>query len=571
MKLLLLNIPLGPYATTDAPVAITRVIENLDPALDCETSFYDVYLETPTLEQILARVKAFEPDVIGLSAILSHNYGYVKKLSLYLKENYPRAVQVLGGEMASVGNIVVRRTAVDFCVTGESEPTFSALLGRLKESDFHLEPRARFKDIPGLIFMLDGESHFTGYATEKREVLQINYDLVARFSNINHYLEPAFSGQRLRRSYNKTEMDDFFVEHFRPENLHKLIGQVSASIGCVAKCTFCHRFYKGYTAADPKSVNDYIDMLVEKYDVGTIFFWEENWGSDKKATRQIVEHLKARRLNWIAGATRVSTIDDETIREWKEAGCVQIGFGIETGSQKILDTMEKKTTVRQNVEALRSCYRHRLLTCVLVLLGMPGETEETVDETIRNLSTALPEDIRLPYDMAINFFQAIPGTPGYEYARAVGLIGSSLDEEERYLEGLYDVDASSIKHYLNFTDYEREEIVYWRHYVLLELTAAYMRKHGVLNCLRHRKARRYKYALVYMSLPRPVRRFLLKYGEALWYFGLGGFSSLLYRKVFRARPKRFSGVDRSLRALLRAAPLPIRDDDRNTAVLRAGR
>ena len=568
-KLLLLNIPLGPFPTTDAPVAITRVIEKMDPSLEMEVSFYDIYLETPSLEDIRRRVEIFAPKIIGFSAILSHNYGYVKRLSLFLKRHFPDVIQVLGGEMASIANIVVRRTAVDFCVTGESEPTFSELLRRLKEVDFDLKSREIFKDIRGLVFLADGESYFTGYAVEKREVLQINYDIVARFSRLDHYLEPV-TGQRFRKSFNKTEMENFWT-HIHPENRHKRICQVSASIGCVAKCTFCHRFYKGYTAADPESIIDYIEEQVRKYDIGTVNFWEENWGSNKAATKQIVAYLKSRRLNWIAGATRVSTIDEETIREWKEAGCIQIGFGIETGSQKILDTMEKKTTVKQNVDALRFCFKHKLITCVLVLLGMPGETEETVDETIRNLSAALPEDIQIPYDMAINFFQAIPGTPGYEYAMRVGLIGPTLDDEERYLEGLYDVDASSIKHYLNFTDYEKEEVAYWRRYVLLEITVNYMRKHGITNCLRERKAMRYRYALLYMSMPRPVRRFLLKYFTVVETFGVGGLASLLYRKAFHPRPKRFSDVGESLRRVNREIPVEVREDDRNTAILRAGR
>lgn len=568
-KLLLLNIPMGPYPTTDAPVAITRVIENLDPALNIEVSFYDMYLETPPLEEVRRRIEVFHPAVIGFSAILSHNYAYVKRLSLFIKQHFPDVIQVLGGEMASIANIIVRKTAVDFCVTGESEPTFSTLLRRFESLNFDLSRREVFKDIPGLVFLLEGESHFTGYAVEKREVRQINYDLVTRFSRIDHYLEPIM-GQKFRRGYNKTEMTAFY-KYFHPENVHKRIGQVSASIGCVAKCTFCHRFYKGYTAADPQSIIEYIEELVRKYDIGTVMFWEENWGSNKQATRQIVQYLKSKRLNWIAGATRVSTIDDETIREWKEAGCVSIGFGIETGSQKMLDAMEKKTTVEQNLIALRSCYRHDMITGVLVLLGIPGETQETVDETIRNLSTALPEDIRMPFDMSINYFQAIPGTPGYEYALRVGLIGPTLDDEERYLEGLYDVDASSIKHYLNFTDYEMEEVVFWRRYVLLEMVVAYMRKHGIRNCLRTRKAPRYRYALVYMVFPLPVRRFLLKYMSVIWFFGFGGFLSLLYRKAFSPRQTRFSDVSVSLRKINQSMPRDIREDDKSTAILRAGR
>jgi radical SAM superfamily enzyme YgiQ (UPF0313 family) len=568
MKLLLINVPLGPYPTTDAPVAITRVMDSRDPARGGGGSFYDAYLERPSLEQIRRRVAAEAPDVIGISAILTHSYGQVKRMSLDLKKHFPHVVQVMGGEMATIANVVIRRTAIDFCVTGESEPTFSELLHKLKAMDYSTSQREAFKDIKGLVYLLDGNSHFTGYAEERREVRQVNYDIVRRFSKLDHYM--SYSGENFRRGLNKAEMEAAFA-CFHPENLKKRTAQVSASIGCVAKCTFCHRFYKGYTASDPQAVIAYIEHLVKTYDIGTVQFWEENFGSNKAATKEIVAYLKTKSLNWIAGATRVSTIDEETIREWKEAGCVQIGFGIETGSQKMLDVMEKKTTVEQNVNALRWCYQNRVLTGALVLLGMPGETQETVDETIRNLSRALPVDIETPFDMAINFFQAIAGTPGFEYARKVGLIGPTLDDEERYLEGLFDVDASEIRHYLNFTDYEIEEVVFWRRYVLLEMVIAYMRKHGVIKSLLMRHAPRYRYAAVYMIFPLSVRRFLLKYLCVVYYFGVTGLLKLLYRKVFHPRKSSFSDVGQSLRKIVRADITDVREDDRSTAILRAGR
>jgi anaerobic magnesium-protoporphyrin IX monomethyl ester cyclase len=568
-KILLLNIPTGPFPTTDGPVAVTRVIGGLDCALGCEVSFLDAYLEDLPPEEVCRRAEAFGPHIVGISAILTHTYAYVKRLSTLLKARCPRAVQVLGGEMAVVSNILLQRTAVDFCVTGESEPTFSRLIRRLQSDRFDPGRKEAYKDIPGLAFLLDGVPYFTGYAQGPREVRQLDYELVARFTRLDHYMEPV-TGQRFRRSLHASEAGLFF-KLFRPENLSKRTAQVSASTGCAGRCSFCHRFFKGYRSADAEEVVAYVEELTRRHEIGALLFWEESFGTDERATRRIVEYLKGKRLNWIAGAVRSDTMTEEAFRAWKEAGCVSIGFGIESCSQRMLDVMEKRTSVQDNLDAIRRCYANGIHPAVVLLLGMPGESEATVDETVRNLSTTLPDDLQAPFDVSINYFQAVPGTPGYEYARRTGLIGPSLDDEERYLESLYNVDASDIRHYLNFTDHEKEELVYWRDYILLELIVAYLRKHGLLKVLRARKAPRYRYAAVYGAFPKPVRRFLLKYLYVVRSFGPLGLARLVVRKLMRPRPRRFSDVREPLRKINQRLPIEVRPDDRHTAVLREGR
>lgn len=568
---MLMNIPGGPYPTDFPPFAISRIIEGLSPTLNCNFSFFDLDCYRPLFEEIKEKIQSFSPQIIGFSAVLTSAYSYLKKLSAFIKNNFPDIIQVLGGEMAVISNIILQKTKIDFCVTGESEPTFSNLISRLQQNKFDITNKENYKDIKGLVFLINDLPFFTGYEEKEttNAVRQMNYDLISKFTNIDQYMQPIDS-QFYRNRINKNEIKSFF-SLFRSENLNKKIGQVCASKGCVGRCTFCHRFFKGYKVIDPDTVINYLDELIKKYDIGLIQFAEENFGSNSKATYKIVNYLKEKKLNWAAGAVRAGTVNEETVKLWKEAGCVNINFGIESCSQKMLNVLGKYTTIEQNLNALELLNKYKIFYILGLLIGMPGETEETIEETIRNLSTVIPNDINIPYEISINWFQAVPGTPGYEFTRRIGFIGQTLEEEEKYIESLYNVDANDINHYLNFTDYEKEEIAYWKNYIFFELVVAYIRKHGIIKTLKSKKANRYKYGLIYMTIPKIIRKFLLKYFTIVRYFGLGKLLSFLCRKLFIKKRKYFSNISSSLRTVNKGIPLVIREDDIYTSILREGR
>ncbi|OGS08507.1 MAG: hypothetical protein A2270_10965 [Elusimicrobia bacterium RIFOXYA12_FULL_51_18] len=568
-KIALLNIPSG-MPSEAFPIAISRVIDGLDPSLDAEIEFIDVEYYGLSFDEIKARISAISPQIIGFSAILTHAYSYLKELSLFLRSEFPDTVQVLGGQMSVLSNLIIQRTEVDFCVTGESEPAFSALIARLRGAKFDLSVPELFSDIKGLVFMSGDVPYFTGHAeSEGKGLGQMNYGLMSKFTDIERFFPNVTEGP-FKNWINKDEVGDFYGFLF-PGNVQKRIASVFSSKGCVGRCTFCHRFFKGYASFEPSLVISHIDELAKKRDIGFIQILGELFGCDKKKTEMIVDHLKLNKLNWSIGAIRVNMVDESAILKWREAGCVLISFGIESCSQKMLDVMEKRTTVEENLKAIDLCFKHGVFTAILLLIGMPGETEETISETIRNLIKVIPEDMTVPYEIVVNYFQPVPGTPGYEYARNAGLIGPSLEAEEQYVKGLYGVNANNIKHYLNFTDYEKEETAYWKHYIFLELITGYIKKHGLFRTLKRKKINRYKYAAIYMLAPAGIRRFLLKYGIMLTSFGLTATISVIYRKIFKKKKPFFSLVRESLREVNKRMELQIRPDDIHTHVLRKGR
>jgi len=573
-RIFLMNMPAGPIASDYPPVAISRVIDGLDPSLECEVSFYNLDCHRPSFEEIGAEIAAFRPDIIGISGMLTPSYAYLKRLSNFIGERFPGAVQVVGGQINVISNIILLKTRVSFCVIGESEPVFSRLVRRLKDDGFALRNMEKYADVRGLVFLKDGVPHFTGYETEKSpsSYNQFNYSMMERFTPLENYIHPV-GGQYFRVRLINSDIKGLF-SLLKPENLGKNLATAFASKGCVNRCTFCHRFTKGYKVLEGDGVEEYVERLKSDKNVGMVLFSEENFGNHRKNTARFVGYLKTTGLNWAAPAVRVKSVDEDIIRSWKEAGCVHVNFGIESLSQKILDVMEKMSTVEENLEAVRLCYKYRIFTVMGLVIGMPGETEETIEETIGNICKVIPDDINFPFEIYINFVQAIPGTPVYEYARRMGLIGDTLEDEERYIESLHDIDANEIAHYLNFTDYEKEELAYWKFYITMEVITAYIRKNGLLNVMRHKKTRPYRIGLVYSFVPKRVRKFALKYLMMARFFGVrrtATVAAMKCRRLLGHKKGRFAQVDRSLRAIIREMPISVRQDDRSTAVLRESR
>ena len=569
-KILLLNIPSSPFPSNYPPVAISRVIEGIDPSLNCDISFFNLDYYRSSDEEIINKIQTFSPQILGISAILTPSYAYVKKLSNFIKKNFPNVVQILGGQMAVISNIILLKTKIDFCVIGESEPVFSNLIRRLQKDNYDARNKENHMDINGLVFLHESKPHFTGYEKEDYHngMRQFNYKLISEFTSLDNYIH-RIDGQHFKDRLINSNLNDFLNLLYH-DNRNKNMTSVFASKGCVNKCSFCHRFFKGYRINVADEVIDYIENIKKDLDVGMVLFAEENFGTHIRATSRLMEYLKTSGLNWGAGAVRVKTVSEQIIKEWKEAGCVHLNFGIESLSQKMLDVMEKRSTVEENLNAIRLCYKYGIITIPGLVIGMPGETEETLEETIHNLSSVVPDDISVPFEVYINYVQAIPGTPIYEYARRIGIIGHTLEDEEKYIESLYDVDANDLRHFINFTHYEREELAYWKYYITLELIVAYIKKHGYMKVFKYKKTRVYRIGLIYKLLPRKIRKFLLKNLMIVKFFGIGKLVYVYKNKIFLQNPMKFKHVDRSIRKIVQELPVTLREDEVSTAIFKQG-
>ena len=256
---------------------------------------------------------------------------------------------------------------------------------------------------------------------------------------------------------------------------------IITSKGCVARCTFCHRFEKGYRVKPNEKIIEHIKFLKKKYNVRQLDIGDENFGSYKEQSRKLVEEMNKLGIKWKAAGVRAHTVSLELLKFYKENGCEVIIYGIESGSKKMLEVMEKKVKLEQNINALKWTYEAGLPTIVQLILAMPGEDDKTIEETIQFLKETLdfyPDNFRrlLSYKISINYAQALPGTPLYEHAREKGFIPTDIDGEEKYLDFISDKDAYSNEHFINYTQQPLLKVLSWRYKINWNLWRSHAKK-----------------------------------------------------------------------------------------------
>lgn len=460
MKIVICTTPIRPVPTDTPPFGSLAVIQALQLA-GYDSVFFDIDGLRPSFPEAVARFKAEAPDIIGISAVVSTAYSYVKQLCCALKEAVPNAKIVLGGNLAASAELLHRFCHVDVAVVGEGEKPMVNLV-RYYERHPSKDDYDELAKIKGISFLApSGEMTFTGYeaAIPPHELLDPDFSILERFSNIDNFI------------IDSSSRGDF-IQDPRGHESHragKRVATVHASKGCVARCTFCHRWEKGFRQVPPHKVIARIRYLMDRYNVGFIVFGDENFGSDLKATDELIRLIKPLDILWMVGGIRAHTIELERLKRMRDAGCVALYYGFESGSPEILEVMEKKLDLEDNLHAARCTHEAGLYTIYQLVLGMPGETHRTISDTaemLKQITEFLPEP---PYQrLSINYIQALPGTPVYEYARAIGLIGSTLEEEERYLLTISDVDAGDDTKFLNFTRYPYLTVQTWRPRLLYE-------------------------------------------------------------------------------------------------------
>ena len=145
---------------------------------------------------------------------------------------------------------------------------------------------------------------------------------------------------------------------------------------------------------------------VERYGIRDFFIWADTFTADRRYVRELCRAIceSGMRISWTCNS-RVDTIDQETLLLMKEAGLWMVSYGLESGSDAILAASGKGITVAQSREAVELAHRLGIRVAGHFMFGLPGETEETMAETLA-LALALPIDIAQFYAAA-----PFPGPP----------------------------------------------------------------------------------------------------------------------------------------------------------------
>jgi anaerobic magnesium-protoporphyrin IX monomethyl ester cyclase len=472
MKITIVTTPIRPEPSYFPPFGALTLVHHLKNNGFDDVEFYNIDANRPDYQTALDYIVKSKPDVLGISAVVSTAYEYSKRLSMDVKRLCPDTLIVLGGNMGASANVLLQKTGIDLVAIGEGEVIFLNVVKRAVKSRKPME----FSDIPGLALLDENKQMVnTGYQLPlpANELYQLNWDDLEESSDINMHL-PLAHDPDARNDH--IIVDKRFMEEHR---LGKRIGTLYTSKGCVSRCTFCHRWDKGIRFIPVPIVMERLDELIERYNVGFLFTADENFGTNQKWLAEFCAEIKKRDVLWRVG-TRAKGITPEIVEMMRDAGCSSIVFGNETGSAKMLEIMEKKVSIEDNYNAFKWTLEGGLGSKVQLVLGMPGETPETINETIdfcKYTNSILKS--QNPNDLSINYAQALPGTPLYEYARHTGLIESGMDGEEKYLLNISDRDAHDEFTTLNFTDYPKLICETWRPLITVLVNKFYVDKFGL--------------------------------------------------------------------------------------------
>jgi len=433
--------------------------------------FYDIEMLSPTDDEIRSKLLKVKPDIVGLSAVLSHSYLQVKRVAKIIKEVDPDCWIVVGGHLTASARVVLCKTEVDVCIVGDGEEPFSKFVEFVKtDSASQLENLA---DIPGVCVRNGDNILFSEYAKKpSNEILTMpDYEffksgLEDQPELLDRYFQPA------------DKMVNWFALDPRSKQIHRRpnTAQVPTTKGCTARCTFCQRSTKGYRLANINDLERHIIEIIEKYDVGYIDVLDENFGSRRDHARAFADLMKKYDLLWTATGVRCTNVNRADVEYFKASGCCSLKFGVESGSQTILDIMEKNFTVEQVENALSACWDNDIYSPLALMVGMPGEGDDTIRETgewIGKMAYKLglhPESMRYAVFYALPF----PGTPLYEYCVQRNLIGDSVEEEEDYLVSLASAGTNKWC-YLNVNGASPANVLSWDHRMIWQAQKTFSR------------------------------------------------------------------------------------------------
>lgn len=339
-----------------------------------------------------ADLKEFNPDYLVVNIAtptLEHDLDAVKKA----KEICPNVVTLAKGAafLTLADRIIKEHNELDFGILGEAENTLKEILEE--------KPKA---EILGLYYKENDEVKFTG-----------NRPFIEDLDSL------PFPARHL--------VDNNIYR--RPDN-NKVQATIKVSRGCPFHCFFCLATPVSGAKVrrrSPENIVAEIKECVEKYNIKNFLFWSDIFNIDKEWTMKLCQAIidSGLKITWSAN-TRADTADLEMAEMMYKSGCRLVSIGVESGSQYMLEKMGKKITLNDVRRTVKVFKKAKIRIYNYFVIGLPWETEETVEETIK-FAIELNSDF-------ISFYTAtpLPGSRFYDYALEHNLFDKETSFENAY-------------------------------------------------------------------------------------------------------------------------------------------
>jgi len=323
-------------------------------------------------------VSKLKADIIGVTSTMSQLGDALKVPSI---SGDREAIFIIGGSgVRNLPSSKIYESGYSTIIFGEGEETIVELVKALGS-------RTPIESLNGISYMKDGKE----FVTPPRKPIE-NLDVLPMPAR--HLLD--------METYLKIWEEKMGIR----------TTQMVTSRGCPFSCRFCDKNVFGSKVRFMSNMKIIKEMkeLKDMYSVEHIYFEEDLFTFNKKRVIELCDMIKKEvqlKSGWSAQA-RVDTIDFEMLSKMKDAGCTDLMFGVESGSQRILDFLGKGFTVEKIKESFKLVKKAGINGGIFLIIGVPGETQRDID-----LTKKLINEIR-PSVVNISFLTPIPGTEIYE-------------------------------------------------------------------------------------------------------------------------------------------------------------
>lgn len=335
------------------------------------------------------------PRIVALYANLMTKLNVLEIAAFIRREESLRdTLIVMGGPDVTHNAADYLTHGADLIVIGEGEQTMLEIcLSAGNEGDRDLE---RFLHIPGIAFLQPGGLLFK---TPPREKLR----------DIDTLPLP-----------NRHKIDlHQYLDAWKRAHGHNAVS-ISTQRGCPYTCRWCSTAVYGqsYRRRSPEKVVDEIVFLQERYKFDLIWFVDDVFTVSHKWLGEFRDELHRRNVSvQFECITRADRLNAEVIGILKECGCFRVWIGAESGSQRIIDAMDRRVDVQQVGAMIRTAGAAGIQTGTFIMLGYPGETEQDIRDTVQHLKAANPDLF------TITVAYPIKGTGLYEEVQSVTISG----------------------------------------------------------------------------------------------------------------------------------------------------
>jgi len=329
----------------------------------------------------------YKPDLVGLS-VLTPEVGSALKISSIAKKLLHKCTIVWGGVHPTFcPENTIKLQPVDFVVIGEGEQLICDLITAIQS---HEDPSTK----PGII------------SKNTNKFASLN-----SLSLINELDSIPFPARD----------KSWFPNRFSPVAM----GSIMHSRGCPWRCGFCSSrlfWHKKVRFRSAENVLEEIQHIQSEYNIRLFTFWDDAFTADRSMTERLCEAIISQnmKIGWRT-ATRLDLLDDRMLKLMKRAGCMQLELGIESGSHRMLQLIQKDIDLEEVPEIIDRVQRYGMACGVFMMAGFPDETYEDIRKTHKFIQRIKPAEV------VLNIFDPMPGSQQYERAIELGLLPENPD------------------------------------------------------------------------------------------------------------------------------------------------